>query len=286
MTTPPQVTLFCEGNRNSLDARVLEKLIGAGQQTLLIPVGGKRGMKAFMDGYAAQPRVMNNNYYRAFRDRDFDYRVPDSVELICDGQFWVSYRTTIENYLLSPQLLWDYLQSKPKSQPTRRMITSLADAEDIFRSAIVKLRFYSAARWAYGLTKIEQKDMFLLPSNWPYNSGEPPENKQDSDCRSILQDIVGSVKQTAQNLDYGAFESHYSKFLTKFDSAFLHNIGNALIWFNGKDLAKTLHEQLGGNNFFHSKKDGYYDFALDHFSVATFPDLQQLNNILNGSLPI
>lgn len=283
----PVITLFCEGTKDSLDYRVLEKLLNPSLNRL-VPSGGKHGLSAFMEGYNAVSRVTNKDYFRAFRDRDFDYEVPQNPSIIRDGKFIVAYRTMIENYLLHPRTLFDYIQMSG-SPKLRSRVAILSDSEDIFRDAISKLRFYTAARWAHGVTKRQKAQLFSIQSNWPQHSGNLPENIGDTDCRVIMSDILGNIKDKATQLNLHIFEQNYSDFVLKFDGSFLQDFEQCLIWFNGKDLATMLYRLLGGSNFFQNGSRGdYYDFALDpsRFRIEEYADLVELRGILNGTIPL
>ncbi len=283
----PVITLFCEGTRESLDYKVLEKMLNPSQANL-IPANGKHGLGAFMDGYGATSRVADKRYFRAFRDRDFDYNVPPRISLIQDGRYLVAYRTMIENYLLHPQTLFDYIQ-KSGSPQARSRISTLSNAEALFREAFDIMRFYTAARWAHGALKKQNAGLFWLNSDWPQDSGSIPKNIGDTDCRVIMSDIIGTIKDKASQLNLGVFEQAYSDFVTKFNSSFVQDVEQCLIWFNGKDLAAMLHRLLGGNSFFQNGRKGdYYDFALEplRFRVEHFPDLVELRDILNGTTPL
>ena len=281
----PVITLFCEGANSSLDYKILSKLDPV--STILVPSGGKNGLSAFMNGYGASPRVTSKEFFRAFRDRDFDYD-PGGGLLIRDGKFLIPCRTMIENYLLHPTTLFDYIQAKG-SKKARLRIGHLSDAEELFREAFKNLRFYSAARWAHGSIKRQDKKSFTFNSNWPKDSGDIPKNIGDTDCRIILGGIIGDIREKINQLNLEVFEQNYAEFVAKFNDPFFQNIDLCLIWFNGKDVAKMLYMLLGEPNCFLGGETGdYYDFALNpsRFRVEVFPDLVELRDILNGTMPL
>jgi len=282
----PIITIFCEGNSKSLDYRVLEKVYGD-TPPRTVSSGSKNSLSAFMDGYGTSQRVVEKGHFLAFRDRDFDYEVPDTESLIKDGKFLVSYKTTIENYLLNPRILFEYIwYSGLPSQ--RRSISTIAQVEEIFRTSANNLRFYTAARWAHGNVKKQNTEVFRPKSDWPYRSGDLPEDVSDSGCRIIMADIIGNIKGKAEQLPFDVFESSYARFVTKFDSTFLSNFDNFICWFNGKDIARAIFSLLPpANSFFRNGEKGdYYDFALERLGTEDFPlppDLIELRNILNGT---
>ncbi len=286
----PIITLFCEGKEESLDYRILQKLNPTSSEVK--PVGSKTTFNAFIKGFFASPQVTQKEYARAFRDRDFDYLPPDNPALIKDGRFLVSYRTTIENYLLHPKIFFDYIHSK--SEPRlRSLFPTISHSENLFREVCSQLRFYTAARWAHGTTKKNAENKFNFKSDWPYNSGTIPTEIGDSDCRILLSDILDKLKNQARDLELDVFEQMYAEFISKFDSGFIQDFNKCLIWFNAKEFACLIHRKLGGNSFFQNGQKGdYYNFALreEYFGNSLenneFPDLLELREILNGKSPI
>ncbi|MCC6725166.1 MAG: DUF4435 domain-containing protein [Saprospiraceae bacterium] len=286
------ITLFCEGEKNGLDERVLHKLHP--RKAEVRPIGGKTAFNSFINGYCSTPLVTSKDYIRVFRDRDFDYVPSQSPTLIVDKYFFISYRTTIENYLLHPRTIYEYVHASGKEKKIRDLLPSLSESEKIFKETCQELRFYTAARWAHGATKKSAGNRFSFNSDWPYDSGNlPTKFDEDTACRTILSSIIENIRTKATQLDFGEFEKQYAEFVVKFDHDFTNNLHSCLTWFNGKDIAARIHQKIGGNNFFgNGTKGDYYDFALgDEYFVkllneGEFPDLIQLQGILNGNTPI
>lgn len=287
--------VFCEGTNGSLDRRLLENCIFPSLDSYpetpkVVPAGSKR-MGGFIEGYFLMERARDKTalpQYVILRDRDFDYEVPQQSAIIRDARTLATHRAMIENYLLHPQTLVDYIQSKG-TVTARSKVPNLSTAEAIFRESCENLRFYTAARWAHGVSKRENSIAFGLRSNWPYISGAFPESIGDTDCRVIMSDIISNIKNKARQLDFDVFENKYAAFLTKFDSSFLLDINQCLIWFSGKDIAAMIFKLLGESNFFLNGGSGdYYDFALapSRLQVDAFPDLVELRDILNGTTPL
>ena len=72
--------IFCEGRPGSLDDLLLGHLVPVGR-VFIQPVGGKRGMRAFMEGYLGSYRELQPGYM-GFCDRDFDAEPPEHPQLI------------------------------------------------------------------------------------------------------------------------------------------------------------------------------------------------------------
>lgn len=289
----PVITLFCEGIKISLDYKVLSKLSMSGN-VYIEPIGGKTSIHSYIQGFFSGTKITRIEYARAFRDRDFDYSVPESPELIRDHRLLISYRTTIENYLLHPRTLFDYVHASNKEPNIRERLADINACEEIFREVCNDLKFYTAARWALGETKRNIPNNFDIKSNWPYNSGALPPTMSDTDCRAMLSEIISKIKVKADRLNFADFEYQYARFIEKFDTPqFTDDISLCLVWFNGKDIASMIHRKLGGNSFFQNgQSNDYYSFALgdDYFLKALnnneFPDLTQLRDIIIGATHI
>lgn len=114
--------IFYEGD---YDRKVIERVIDGLQFGTPLPIraNSKYGMKSFIEGYLEANRVqaLTSTDVIAFRDRDFDFPVPEQPRLIVpsnadgspDPKIRVSYRTTIENYLLHPAALFEFCQKNP-----------------------------------------------------------------------------------------------------------------------------------------------------------------------------
>ncbi len=281
-------TLFCEGTQDSLDFKMLNMLLSSGTgRTVLVPAGSKTGIKAFMKGYSAQPRVMSEDTYRAYRDRDYDYMIPEFPCLIRDlkdERILISYRTTIENYLLSPENLFVFAREK-EDKKLKSRIKSLEESENIFAEAIADLRHYTAARWAFSTIQRNYRNYFQTGVTWRHESGILPKDLSNSACKNILMEIADEIKVASANIKPRIFEEEYETYLYQFNVDFISDVKKCLIWFNGKDLAKMLYNKLEGNSFFHARKGGFYDFVFTQqlFKVDDFPDLIELREILTNN---
>jgi len=111
--------LFCEGEPQSLDFRLLNGLLrGRPPTTLIVPSGGKQGLRSFIRGRLAG--YSSPLPYVVFRDRDFDVEPPIDVTLISpqpDGTMFLTYRAAVKNYLLDATLIdsyWTTLSEKAR----------------------------------------------------------------------------------------------------------------------------------------------------------------------------
>lgn len=282
------ITLFCEGVQNSLDFRMLNLLLSSSDigNVVLIPAGSKTGLKAFVKGYNAQPRVISGDACLIYRDRDYDYVIPESPCLTkdpSDTRMLVSYRTTVENYLLTPENLFDFYNS----QGTQKKVGSLSDARALFEEATGNLSQYTAARWAFSTVRREYPEYFKPGMRWPFENGVLPDNLSKSACKSTLLQLVEDSKNTSARISTDIFEERYEFFSNKFDDSFTRDTDKCLIWFNGKDIAIMIHHILGGNSVFHASKGSFYNhvFSKKLFRADDFPDLIELKKILTNNHP-
>jgi hypothetical protein len=150
------VTIYCEGKKGSIDFDILERIVQAiqikGDSAVQIrPIGGKQGAGAIIN-YIEQG-VASSKFKLFFRDRDFDFPIPESPILEPDrerGYQYFGYRNTIENYLFDPSVFWEFIVSDPRL--VRFNLHSERDVKHVFVQAADRIKFYQAARHAMGKT--------------------------------------------------------------------------------------------------------------------------------------
>lgn len=108
------ITIYCEGQKESHDITILNKVIDGLNNILIKPIGGKLGSKAIIQYLENnQERDLSKSKdYLLFRDRDFDQPIPDKERLITEKKTYYSYRTTIENYLLDVSTFFTFSKNK------------------------------------------------------------------------------------------------------------------------------------------------------------------------------
>lgn len=272
--------VFCEGD---YDLQVVQKIfVGLSPPPLPVRTYGKYGMKAFMQGYLDGHRVqkLRDNEIIGFRDRDFDYPVPAQVQLIVpnvdgrpDRKMRVSYRTTIENYLLTSRSLFSYCHGISEY---RERFPTESEIGYVFKQAAGEILAYQAARHALGAMRIvpEQK------TNLMEQSGLLPKNLGEDSCRAACKDIIGKYSTKIAGYSPEAFDACYDQFLRQFrEPSFLGQAGYE-IYFHGKDLQAALFRLLPGRFSFKS----FYKDSLGKFDYTQFGDLVELRNIVaNGT---
>ena len=74
-------TIFCEGKQNSLDYKLLSRVVEDRQDTTIIPAGSKFTVSIFAQGYFF-PNETQSQRYIIFRDRDFDSKPTTNASLL------------------------------------------------------------------------------------------------------------------------------------------------------------------------------------------------------------
>ncbi|MCO6478260.1 MAG: DUF4435 domain-containing protein [Phaeodactylibacter sp.] len=261
--------IFCEGNRDSWDKEVLEKIIASTQliDIEVVPVGGKGSLANFRDGYVKGNRLVKEDVQSlGFRDRDFDFPVPEKPQLIKAGNnIYASYRTTIENYLLNPKQLFQFIQEKEHLDKLKESSRSLEGVKTIFRETALELKYYAAARCALG----EVRKSIRLDTTWRSRSGDLPDDLSREHCLNEAIQLVQYAASQASSYTIEAITKSFERFLERFDEEFFQN-ESYLIWFNAKDLQTLLKPKLFVTDF---SFKGYYKYSLEHFQYTQFPDL-------------
>lgn len=267
-----QLLVFVEGDA---DEKIVNSM-GFGSALIVRQGPGKKGLKAYMQGYANSSRALRATNYVGFRDRDFDYEVPETAELIIPqndkGRILVTYRTTIENYLLIPENYQHFLAAdQSKKYPT----ITVAEFSDALREAARDIRYFQAARHALGATRKENP----LETSWLASSGKLPDSLSRDACEAAA---VGQLQQYGEKAssiaDQAAFRGRFESFCEKFNDRFFQG-DQYQIWFQGKDLATRFAQNISAAipNF---PWKSFYKVAIDHFDYTLFPDLVQLRRHL------
>ena len=258
--------LFHEGE---YDGDVLHRVVDGLANVRVIRANGKYGLAAFMQGYqtANSRSVTAPGRLMAFRDRDFDFPVSDTESLIQPVQAnqRVSYRTTIENYLITPDILAAFNHEKGLG------FDELADSEqarNLLDTTARELTAYSAVRHALGATRRPTR----LGTTWTNGSGHLPEKLTFDACKQAAMDLINAHQQDTQTISVSTFEAHLTAFQQQFSEEAFIEQGQYLVYFHGKDLMKRVSQQIGAA--FPVRL--YYRYALDHFDYKQFPDLVEL----------
>ena len=190
------VIFFCEGddkNLTSLDWQIFDKLFdGVSLTSSTLGIKGmhsKRGRDRYTEGYADATQTRSKlssteTPIIVFRDRDFDIEVPLNGALFRanDGKDVAGNRTTIENYLLKPEVFADYVATTMKG---KKPINNETEAVVLFEKAARKIKAHQAARHALGeILRIGYPGIpsNLTKDNKPLSEGQLPNDLTDNAC--------------------------------------------------------------------------------------------------------
>jgi hypothetical protein len=286
-----KILFFCEGdeqNEKSLDWQFFRKVL----KDLPFNQKGmhsKRGRDRYTEGYADGAKINSklnplNTPIIVFRDRDFDIEVPENGTLFINGKTISGNRTTIENYLLSPELFVEFLKTHTKYQNIP--IATVEDAIKLFQEAATSIKAHQAARHALG--KITRLGIPQMPSNLKKANGNLleegvlPDDLTETGCLENGKRILQNYTTKASDINETLFETFYQVYLTQFDTDFIRR-NEYFTWFNGKNIAMAIRNKYQNLDF-----KPYYLYAIEHFDYESiydsantqFPDLVALRELI------
>jgi len=271
--------LFCEGGSRSLDYRLLSRLLhGKTPTTVVVPSGGKQGLRSFIRGRLAGYR--SPPPYLVFRDRDFDEEPPSEIALIRprpNRPVFFTYRSAVENYLLDATLIDRYWrrfsQGSPKwahgNSPGVSVIRSWMD------EAARAITSYEATRWA--LSHLKPGDRWPeVRTTWTEGSGHLPLSLTEDDCLARAKSLVSDYRTATSSVSVDRFVDGYGRFFARFSASEFVAQCEYLVWFHGKDLAKKMQkmrpESISLRHFF--------SWAVERIDWTRHVDLQQLADMV------
>lgn len=269
------VTVYCEGTAGSLDYHLLEKtLVGLPTGWQIEPIGGKHSVWPLIQVYESTA-AWKSTFYLFFGDRDYDYPVPDTERLTIDRYKYISYRTTIENYLISESIFLDFTK-----HANLTAIQNLAD-EDIlvkYRNTIKSLRYHQAMRHALGERTREVKPRLHLHANIiGTSSGHLPNELSQDACRLAGKNQIESDSALINAWNVDRFNERFDCYVNLFDDSFSSS-NQYLYWYQGKDILSALRREFDFNI------DGYTGYAKKHFDYTQFQDLVELRTLVEDNL--
>lgn len=266
--------IFCEGRPGSLDDLLLWHLLPAGQ-VLIQPVGGKYGMRAFIEGYLGSYPTSQPDYL-GFRDRNFDVEPPERPQLIRlpgEKPIWLSHRAAIENYLIDADLLRQYWTER-ESAPgwAHGPALSTDEIEDHIRESARELANYQAVRWS--LAKLKPGPRWpKVRTTWTKDgSGDIPTSLAYEDCLEQACQLVASFQNQIQGIHPDRLQEYAEAYCQRFNDNHFFEEPGYLVWFHGKDHLVQLCCRLAPN----FPRRHYAAWAAEHLDVHKYPDLQQL----------
>ena len=265
------ITVYCEGKKGSPDYDIVEKIIGNIASIRIKPIGSKYGANAIIE--YQEKGTKKSDYYCFFRDRDFDYFVPQSEQLCFDGKkTYRSYRTTIENYLFDSSLFLKFLETN-KLNDTYEIHTEI-DVRNVFIEISKSIMYYQAVRYSLGELRFPNS----FDTTWvKEGSGHLPKKLDLENCKTEGWKLICEVvSKTNKEWTKNNYQSTLERYLEVFDDVFFNEL-RFLIYFQGKDFAKALTNKLP--NF---PLKNYYKFAIKHFDYKKFKDLVEFRQIIEN----
>lgn len=285
------VIIFCEGKEESLDYRLLDRLVldlDLDPRPTIVPSGSKFDFSAFSRGYFSSKEITNQKYI-IFRDRDFDIKPISTIQLLelprlrtSQHPIFLSYRSCIENYLLEPNQIDQYWQERYSEKLENNSNWGHGDSPGIeiittwIEEAARNLQFYQAVRWALGdLTNISAAKSHLK-TTWTKGSGQLPTSLTPQFCRDEAIKLINNFLQAASGVTIEKFETQFAYYQKLFDTEAFWKNQQYLVWFNGKDILKEMARQRSGYPPLTGSKSRFPDWAIQKFNLDQHPDLLEL----------
>lgn len=272
---PALKIVFCEGRPGSLDDLLLGHLMPVGG-ALIKPVGGKRGMQAFIEGYlGSYPTGSQQPEYLGFRDRDFDVEPSDEPELIRlwgEKPIWLTHRAAIENYFIDADLIWRYWVERENAPAwAHGPALPVVDIEQHIRESARELLDYQAVRWA--LARLKPGSRWPdVHTTWTGGSGDMPLSLTYDDCLEEACQLITIFQENIENVRHDLFRSSAQAYRERFSTESFFESHRYLFWFYGKDHLVQLCRRLSRD----FPRRPYARWAAENVDVDKHPDLQQL----------
>ena len=196
---PGTKLVFCEGGSESLDIRLLNRLLLEHPNTLVVPVGGKWGIRSFVEGRLSIFPTDSQPEFVAFRDRDFDALPglsPELIDLPGEKPIFLSHRACVESYLLGADLIHEYWERHHREAPEWRHGPSPGSRGifDWMDTAAKEIADYQAVRWA--LSRLKPGNRWPeVRTTWTKGSGHLPPSLHKDEClpqaRRLIQSFEG-----------------------------------------------------------------------------------------------
>lgn len=275
---PATKIIFCEGQPNSLDSIFLSNILPP-STALIRPVGGKYGMKAFIEGFLSGYSVDKQPKYIGFRDRDFDVEPPEQsqlVELAGAKPIWLTHLACIENYLIDSALIWQYWNERASISTWHHGASPSVDLIDEYIDSTAReLLDYEAVRW--GLSKLKPGIRWPeIQTTWTARgSGDLPPSLNYKDCLDRATQLVVEFRTQTEGISVEKLLEYAGAYRAQFSQDVFLGAKHYKVWFHGKDFLIHLCKKFG-NNF---PRINYLTWAVAHVDTSQHPDLQQLKKV-------
>ncbi len=270
-------TVFCEGKESSLDYSLLQKIV-IDNTVSIVSAGSKFTFSIFAEGYFYKS---NSRKYIVFRDRDFDIRPTETVQLLQLGKMFLTHRACVENYLLDADLIDSYWKEKYREKQENsasrwghKDSPGIRDISDWIEISAKALKEYQAVRWALGDLSQISGARSQIKTTWTRGSGNLPESLNIQDCKANAINLLEEFRNALETVTKEKFEARLDEYRKQFeDSEFWIN-KHYLIWFHGKDIQKEMQIQRQS----YISLENFFDWAVSHIDIMNYPDLIELQN--------
>jgi len=244
-------------------------------RVLIKPVGGKYGMRAFIEGYLGSYPDESQPGYLGFRDRDFDVEPsenPALSRLPGEKPIWLTYRAAVENYFIDADLLRRYWTEREGTPGwTHGPALSATEIEGHIRESARELAEYQAVRWALAGLKPGPR-WPEIRTTWTEGSGVIPPSLDYDDCLAQACQLVTHFREQIQDVHPDRLQENAEVYRERFNDQYFFERRGYLVWFHGKDHLVQLCRRLAPN----FPRRHYADWAAEHVDAHRHPDLKQL----------
>lgn len=277
-------TIFCEGKQTSLDYQLLSRVVEgiSGNRCTIVPAGGKFTFSIFAEGYFF-PNEPKNQRFIIFRDRDFDVKPTDNIQLLAPNnshsKFLLTHRACVENYLLDSELIDRYWREKyqekqnnPTSKWGHKDSPGLESISVWIENSASSLKDYQSVRWALGDLVNISAAREQLKTTWTERSGVLPLSLALQDCISHALELIDRFRQAVETVTPENFEASLAIYQQQFNREEFWMQKQYLIWFHGKDIQKEM--QRRKPNYISLKS--FFAWAMTQLDIDRHPDLMEL----------
>jgi hypothetical protein len=274
--------IFCEGDRNSLDKSLLDRILQQypiANTPEIVPAGGKFAFTEVAKGYFF-PSELSEQTYLIFRDRDFDAIPTTEPQLIQLDRMYLTHRACIENYLLDAELIHSYWQEKYEKRQESPKPWGHGDSPGVeeiatwISESAGSLIDYQAVRWALGDLLRDPRSRKNLKTTWTGESGKLPSSLTLADCQTEAEELIKQFRQALNAVTLERFQESLTKYQQQFAQAEFWQQQQYLIWFHGKDIQKAMQNQ---RQHYISLKS-CMKWAIPQLNIAQYPDFLELKD--------
>jgi hypothetical protein len=240
----PLTVLYCEGNKQSIDTRVIRQLIPG--ECEVKPIGGKtsNSLASIISDRNLDPSLAG------LFDRDFDCETKeiDEQPISCFhlnvDVGWTWERKEIENYLIDPGVVKRAGITGFRLETYQAILSEAAKSITIYSAARTALSCFTFVNyWGDNQTDAHLKGTYQFPRS--------PESRNKATCRTKIAEIVRKYKGDRIVEPENVLEK-FDRILPDFQPGGVR-FQNFLTFFAGKDLLAAMQQRLSDDLGYASK---------------------------------